>query len=99
MRPALAHGTVTSPASGTLPVIDATGAVTLPSPVSGRCTNVNESVTSSPPGPTGSSHSEPGPRCPHEPLMPGASPSPTIATAATAVATTQPRTVRNFVHS
>jgi len=74
------------------PVREVTRTVMLPSPASVRCTKENWSVTASPPGPVS------GARHPvHWPMLSSA--NPVGSAAATRMVMTQPRTVRNFVHS
>ncbi len=103
ISPALAHaaipGRLASGPSKSEPVSDATRTVTLPFPVSGWCTKVNRSFTSSPVGPIVGVQAEFGPYFPQDPDMPGARPNTRISPAAATSPRTQPRTVRNFVHS
>ncbi|WP_347176726.1 hypothetical protein [Parafrankia sp. EAN1pec] len=80
-------------------VSEVTRTVMLPSPVSGRCAKAKLSTTTSPPGPSVGAHSDPGPFRPHGPCMPGSRANRIVAPAPATAATTQPRTVRNFVNS
>src|SRR6478752_3597678 len=109
ITPAFAHGTTpgrvlpatgSAPSgaskSGILPVSELTRAVMLPSPVSSCWTKTKRSTTASPFGPTTTQSVA----APHGVGPPSTvKPSRTVSTAASNRPITQPRTVRNFVHS
>jgi hypothetical protein len=89
------------------PVNDVTLAVIVPSPVRVWCAKLKLSVTTSPPGPCGmyGRHARPvrgAPLALWQPMLefPAANrPTNTVSTPATIMPITQPRTVRNLVHS
>src|SRR5579875_3334402 len=93
----------TAPAGEYNPVSELIRVVIVPSPASGWCTNVKLSLTASPPGPVRTC----GLLIVHLPLMHDSAwlpfavrnASSTTSSAAATAAITQPRTVRNFVHS